>query len=221
MPEGAVVPGVARRSVRSAQRCCGRSAAASSIASCRTTRRSTSWRSRSSPRRRAAEYGEDELYRAGARAPGRTATCPARALRRGRRDGGGRLRHEARPPRGADSSRRGQPARPRPARARGCSPSHRAARSRRSPTIEWSPIPTTRSSAPLNEDFAIESSAGDVFQLGNTSWRVLQVGAGVVRVADAKGRAADDSVLARRGAGTERRALARGQRSARGGRGSL
>jgi ATP-dependent Lhr-like helicase len=39
----------------------------------------------------------------------------------------------------------------------------------------------------LNEDFAIESNAGDVFQLGNTSWRVLQVGAGVVRVADAKG----------------------------------
>ena len=39
----------------------------------------------------------------------------------------------------------------------------------------------------LNEDFAIESIAGDVFQLGNASWRVLQVGAGVVRVADAKG----------------------------------
>jgi ATP-dependent Lhr-like helicase len=39
----------------------------------------------------------------------------------------------------------------------------------------------------LNEDFAIESSAGDVFQLGNASWRVLRVGAGVVRVADAKG----------------------------------
>jgi ATP-dependent Lhr-like helicase len=39
----------------------------------------------------------------------------------------------------------------------------------------------------LNEDFAIESMAGDVFQLGNLSWRVLQVGAGVVRVADAKG----------------------------------
>jgi ATP-dependent Lhr-like helicase len=39
----------------------------------------------------------------------------------------------------------------------------------------------------LNEDFAIESSAGDVFQLGNASWRVLQVGTGVVRVADAKG----------------------------------
>ena len=39
----------------------------------------------------------------------------------------------------------------------------------------------------LNEDFAIESMAGDVFQLGNASWLVLQVGAGTVRVADAKG----------------------------------
>jgi len=39
----------------------------------------------------------------------------------------------------------------------------------------------------LNEDFAIESMGGDVFQLGNSSWRVLQVAAGVVRVADAKG----------------------------------
>ena len=39
----------------------------------------------------------------------------------------------------------------------------------------------------LNEDFAIESMAGDVIQLGNMSWRVLQVGAGVIRVADARG----------------------------------
>ena len=39
----------------------------------------------------------------------------------------------------------------------------------------------------LNEDFAIESNVGDVFQLGNMSWQVLQVGAGVVRVADAHG----------------------------------
>jgi ATP-dependent helicase Lhr and Lhr-like helicase len=39
----------------------------------------------------------------------------------------------------------------------------------------------------LNEDFAIESMAGDIFQLGNTSWRVLQVVGGTVRVADAKG----------------------------------
>jgi ATP-dependent helicase Lhr and Lhr-like helicase len=39
----------------------------------------------------------------------------------------------------------------------------------------------------VNEDFAIESMGGDVFQLGNSSWRVLQVSAGTVRVADAKG----------------------------------
>ena len=39
----------------------------------------------------------------------------------------------------------------------------------------------------INEDFAIESTAGDVFQLGNASWQVLRVGTGVVRVADAKG----------------------------------
>jgi ATP-dependent Lhr-like helicase len=39
----------------------------------------------------------------------------------------------------------------------------------------------------LNEDFAIESMAGDVFQLGNASWRVLQVSGGTVRVADARG----------------------------------
>ncbi len=39
----------------------------------------------------------------------------------------------------------------------------------------------------LNEDFAIESMAGDVFQLGNASWRVLRVAAGTVRVADAAG----------------------------------
>jgi ATP-dependent Lhr-like helicase len=40
----------------------------------------------------------------------------------------------------------------------------------------------------LNEDFAIESLPGDVFQLGNTSWRILQIGNGVVRVADAQGQ---------------------------------
>ena len=40
----------------------------------------------------------------------------------------------------------------------------------------------------LNEDFAIESLPGDIFQLGNTSWRILQIGNGVVRVADAQGQ---------------------------------
>lgn len=39
----------------------------------------------------------------------------------------------------------------------------------------------------VNEDFAIESLPGDIFQLGNTSWRILKVENGVVRVADAQG----------------------------------
>ena len=39
----------------------------------------------------------------------------------------------------------------------------------------------------LNEDFAIESMAGDIFQLGISSWRILRVESGVVRVEDARG----------------------------------
>ncbi|MDH2236543.1 DEAD/DEAH box helicase [Pigmentiphaga sp. GD03639] len=41
----------------------------------------------------------------------------------------------------------------------------------------------------VNEDFAVESLAGDVFQLGNTSYRILRVEAGRVRVEDAHGAA--------------------------------
>ena len=39
----------------------------------------------------------------------------------------------------------------------------------------------------INEDFAIESMPGDVFQLGNASWRILRVETGKVRVEDAQG----------------------------------
>ena len=39
----------------------------------------------------------------------------------------------------------------------------------------------------LNEDFAIESMAGDIFQLGNASWQITQVVGGTVRVTDAHG----------------------------------
>jgi ATP-dependent helicase Lhr and Lhr-like helicase len=39
----------------------------------------------------------------------------------------------------------------------------------------------------VNEDFAFESMAGDVFQLGSASWRIVRLQAGVVRVQDAKG----------------------------------
>ncbi|WP_447803646.1 DEAD/DEAH box helicase [Pseudomonas serbica] len=40
----------------------------------------------------------------------------------------------------------------------------------------------------VNEDFAVESIAGDVFQLGNTSYRILRVDTGKVRVEDAQGQ---------------------------------
>ena len=40
----------------------------------------------------------------------------------------------------------------------------------------------------VNEDWAIESNGGDIFQLGNASWRILRVEPGIVRVADAKGQ---------------------------------
>ena len=39
----------------------------------------------------------------------------------------------------------------------------------------------------VDEDFAIESMAGDIFLLGNTSWRIRRVEAGTVRVEDAQG----------------------------------
>src|SRR4029078_2529711 len=40
----------------------------------------------------------------------------------------------------------------------------------------------------VNEDFAVEANVGDIFQLGNTSWRILKVERGTVRVADAQGQ---------------------------------
>jgi ATP-dependent Lhr-like helicase len=39
----------------------------------------------------------------------------------------------------------------------------------------------------VHEDFAVEANRGDVFQLGNASWSILKVEAGLVRVADARG----------------------------------
>lgn len=39
----------------------------------------------------------------------------------------------------------------------------------------------------VNEDFAVESMAGDIFQLGNHSYRILRVERGTVRVEDAHG----------------------------------
>ena len=39
----------------------------------------------------------------------------------------------------------------------------------------------------VNEDWAVESMAGDIFLLGSTSWRIRRVEAGIVRVEDAQG----------------------------------
>jgi ATP-dependent Lhr-like helicase len=41
----------------------------------------------------------------------------------------------------------------------------------------------------VNEDFAVESLAGDIFQLGNRSYRIQRIERGVVRVEDAHGMA--------------------------------
>ena len=40
----------------------------------------------------------------------------------------------------------------------------------------------------VNEDFAVESIQGDIFQLGNTAYRIMRVERGTVRVEDAQGQ---------------------------------
>ncbi|MGH9441499.1 MAG: DEAD/DEAH box helicase [Thermoanaerobaculia bacterium] len=40
----------------------------------------------------------------------------------------------------------------------------------------------------VNEDWAVESNGGDIFQLGNASWRVIRIEPGIVRVSDARGQ---------------------------------
>jgi ATP-dependent Lhr-like helicase len=47
--------------------------------------------------------------------------------------------------------------------------------------------PTGTAVGKVNEDFAVESQAGDVFLLGNSSWRIRRVESGRVRVEDAHG----------------------------------
>jgi ATP-dependent Lhr-like helicase len=48
--------------------------------------------------------------------------------------------------------------------------------------------PQGHSIGTVNEDFAFESLSGDVFQLGNTSYRILRIETGKLRVEDAKGQ---------------------------------
>ena len=49
--------------------------------------------------------------------------------------------------------------------------------------------PENQAIGSVNEDFAVESMAGDVFQLGNRTYRILRVERGLVRVEDACGMA--------------------------------
>ena len=49
--------------------------------------------------------------------------------------------------------------------------------------------PENQAIGTVNEDFAVESMAGDIFQLGNASYRIQRVERGTVRVEDAKGMA--------------------------------
>ncbi len=48
--------------------------------------------------------------------------------------------------------------------------------------------PENQTIGSVNEDFAVESLAGDVFQLGNSAYRIMRVERGVVRVEDAHGQ---------------------------------
>ena len=47
--------------------------------------------------------------------------------------------------------------------------------------------PQSQKVGTVHEDFAVESLAGDIFQLGNTAYRILRVERGRVRVEDAQG----------------------------------
>ena len=69
--------------------------------------------------------------------------------------------------------------------ARGSPPSPAAAPSPTPPTTTSSRSRPRRSVGKVNEDFAIESMRGDIFLLGNHSWRIRRVENGTVRVEDA------------------------------------
>ena len=135
----------------------------------------------------AREYGEDELFALMRRA------YPYRNLERKDFDAvvrmlAGRHQHQARPARHLPASRRGQQGAARRARARGSRPSPAAAPFPDNADYQVILEPAGIFVGTLNEDFAIESLAGDIFQLGNTSYRILRVEAGRVRVEDAKGQ---------------------------------
>ena len=67
----------------------------------------------------------------------------------------------------------------------------------------------------VNEDWAVESMAGDIFLLGTHSWQIRRVETGRRARARRRRRPADHPVLDGRGAGAHRRAVGRGLGAAR------
>ena len=211
--QGPALPADARRAGRRRRPCCaacGRAILDRTPAA--AAARSTSWPSRSWPPACAEPWDEQDALRRRSAAPGPTATWRARTSTRSSRlhtDGRRALLHRD----GVNGRLHGH------ASARASPRSCPAARSPTPPTTRCAWSPRARSSARSTRTSPIESNGGDIFQLGNTSWRILRVEPGIVRVADAKGAAADAPVLARRGARPHARAVRRDRRAARGVRG--
>ena len=152
------------------------------------TSRSTCWRSRSSPRSRCGEWRRGRAVRAGAGAPMPYRGPDARRVRRGRAHAGRRL-HTRRGRRAAlSASRRGQWRAARPPRRAPDRDHLRRHDSRHRRLRRCVLEPQAQVVGTVNEDFAVESLAGDIFQLGNTSYRILRVERGRVRVEDAQGQ---------------------------------
>ena len=213
--EGPAVPGLARRPRRvrgAAARGPPRRARSHRR---RTTRRSTCSRSRSSPRPRASDYAEDELYALVRRAwPYRDLTrddfdavvkmiADGFATQRGRR---GALR----------ASRRSERARARPPRRAHARASPPAARSPRSPTTAWCSSPRTRSSARSTKTSPSRATPATSSSSATRRGRSCRSAPASCASPTRKGAPPTHPVLARRSAGAERRAVARGERSARG-----
>ena len=162
-------------------------------------------------RLRGRRVGRRALFATGAHAPIRTAISSANdfdAVVAMLADGD---RHVPRPQRRRTSTTTASTAACARAAARASPRSPRAARSPRPPTTTSSPNPRATSIGTVDEDFAVESMAGDIFLLGTTSWMIRRVEAGRRARARRARRAAVDPVLERRGLGPHDRALARGR----------
>ena len=198
--EGPAVPAVARRAgrMRRAARRVRRGELDRAARS--PSGRSTCWRSRSSPRSRRSEWSEDELFalcrrawpvsrRCRARTSTRSCACWPTASARGAAGAARCIHHDA--VNGMLRGRRG--ARLTALTSGGAIPD----------TADYQVVlePENQVVGTVNEDFAVESLAGDIFQLGNAVLPHPRVERGTVRVEDAQGAAADHPVLARRSAG--------------------